>query len=42
MSDEEFLNSTPREVNALFKIHYEIYSGEGSKNKPTGYIDQIF
>ena len=41
MSDNEFWDSTPREVNALFKVHYKINVPENDKNKPTGFIDQV-
>jgi hypothetical protein len=44
-SEEEFWNSTPREINALFKIHVRINTvPKSSKRKDTvvdGYIDQV-
>ena len=44
-SEKEFWESTPREINALFKIHAKINTVSGSsKRKNTvvdGYIDQV-
>ena len=41
MSEEEFWRTTPRELNALVKVHIEVNTPKKKKKGITGYIDQV-
>ena len=40
MSEEEFLNCTPKKINALYKIYKQVEGIEDENNK-AGYIDDV-
>lgn len=40
-TEEAFWKLTPREFDALIRIHIYINSPKKNKNKPTGFIDSV-